>query len=633
MAENSNASSVNPIDTSIRKSSGKPKSIVWETHIKQGKEISKGHWSATCNYCNEFWYKGSPASLEAHLGNSCNKAPPDVRSLFLSRLATRELDASTSKKRKLNVQSQLSDFCAAGILRSLDQNQKKTLFINIIIGSTLKTLAEENLIEGGGLKQWVDTHVVWARGTFRRILLAADNFYEKMGKKHKERKMLMSQMRSYRYRTEPFDVPFENNESPTTCDDDDYDEEQTTSEVQDVEFPEEEALNIEELLNLDAADFTNDLGEIVFNTNFESSEEEHGNVQINDAESNVDEENWDPEKENSQLHLPACGLLVRSRFHNNLRTLQRLDTWSTEELNMSKKNRKRWEYEVKLWRALLDTSVKFNTINDVNQRAIVLDLFFGSLDNECPLNVDNINYRPPIYFEVEIAEAEDNNGDNYDYGALEGSSAQHCPRRTSNTGLIFQTLAAGYRTHKALWGFVLWEEGFEEEFCLEGTWCRMVLDPLLKIVTRRFNGKSIRQWGEAKSLASNFRKGNSARKPDFWFIVKDYEKLWKKLYDVEIFLLQVYETNLRFFIMDQPGLPLCRVRKIFDFQILYDYSDEISVLYFTHGLWKIRLGLEIHNVINNVCGEIQRQQRKPLINSSGVPAELSVRDFISFPSP
>ncbi|CAG8684885.1 1035_t:CDS:1, partial [Scutellospora calospora] len=78
----------------------------------------------------------------------------------------------------------------------------------------------------------------------------------------------------------------------------DYDEEQPASEeVQDVEFPEEEVLKIEELLNLDAADFTNDLGEIVFDTNFESSEEENVNVQINDAESNVDEENWDPEKE------------------------------------------------------------------------------------------------------------------------------------------------------------------------------------------------------------------------------------------------------------------------------------------------------------------------------------------------
>ncbi|CAG8672542.1 15247_t:CDS:2 [Cetraspora pellucida] len=74
-------------------------------------------------------------------------------------------------------------------------------------------------------------------------------------------------------------------------DDDDYNKEQPTSEVQDVEFPEEETLNIEELLNLDAADFTNDLDEIVFNNNFKSSEKKHGNVQINNAKNNVDGEN------------------------------------------------------------------------------------------------------------------------------------------------------------------------------------------------------------------------------------------------------------------------------------------------------------------------------------------------------
>ncbi|CAG8806920.1 3217_t:CDS:2, partial [Gigaspora margarita] len=52
MAENSNTSSINPNDTSIRKSRD---------------QISKDHWSATCNYCNKFWYKGSPAALEDHL--------------------------------------------------------------------------------------------------------------------------------------------------------------------------------------------------------------------------------------------------------------------------------------------------------------------------------------------------------------------------------------------------------------------------------------------------------------------------------------------------------------------------------------------------------------------------------------
>ncbi|CAG8813503.1 21231_t:CDS:2, partial [Gigaspora rosea] len=75
MAEISNAFSINSIDTSMQKSSSKPKSIVWGTHIKQGNEISKD--------------------------NLYNKASPDVHSLFLDRLATRELDASTSKNENL----------------------------------------------------------------------------------------------------------------------------------------------------------------------------------------------------------------------------------------------------------------------------------------------------------------------------------------------------------------------------------------------------------------------------------------------------------------------------------------------------------------------------------------------------
>ncbi|CAG8805925.1 36506_t:CDS:1, partial [Gigaspora margarita] len=95
--EISNTSSINSIDMFMQKSNGKPKSIVWGTYIKQRNQISKGHWSAICNYCNEYWYKGSPATLEKHLDNLYNKAPLYVRSLFLDQLPTRELDASISK--------------------------------------------------------------------------------------------------------------------------------------------------------------------------------------------------------------------------------------------------------------------------------------------------------------------------------------------------------------------------------------------------------------------------------------------------------------------------------------------------------------------------------------------------------
>ncbi|CAG8854993.1 35711_t:CDS:2, partial [Gigaspora margarita] len=56
---------------------------------------------------------------------------------------------------------------------------------------------------------------VWARGTFRCILLAADAYYEKIDKTPKERKMLMFQMRNYYYRILPFDILFDDSESPS----------------------------------------------------------------------------------------------------------------------------------------------------------------------------------------------------------------------------------------------------------------------------------------------------------------------------------------------------------------------------------------------------------------------------------
>jgi hypothetical protein len=58
------------------------------------------------------------------------------------------------------------------------------------------------------------TEIVFARGIFRDILLAADDFFEKMGKSASAREDLMAQMRAYRKRLPPFDVSFRDNESP-----------------------------------------------------------------------------------------------------------------------------------------------------------------------------------------------------------------------------------------------------------------------------------------------------------------------------------------------------------------------------------------------------------------------------------
>ncbi|CAG8775244.1 27061_t:CDS:1 [Gigaspora margarita] len=68
-------------------------------------------------------------------------------------------------------------------------------------------------------------------------------------------------------------------------------EQPTNEEVQDDEFLEKEMLKIEKLLNIDVANFTKDLGGIVFTANFESFAEEDRNIQNNDVKSNVDKDN------------------------------------------------------------------------------------------------------------------------------------------------------------------------------------------------------------------------------------------------------------------------------------------------------------------------------------------------------
>ncbi|CAJ0751713.1 22589_t:CDS:2, partial [Entrophospora sp. SA101] len=145
--------------------------------------------------------------------------------------------------------------------------------------------------------------------------------------------------------------------------------------------------------------------------------------------------------------------------------------------------------------------------------------------------------------------------------------------------------------------FSVWDEKLENKTNIsEGTWERIVLDPILKIMTRKINHKCFWQWAEAVSLASDFQKELYARKPDFclpmdvagttqemmyhetsgsplvkdldkWIedrhklfrfgrdsknmiceqlinynikYLDDHEALWKKLCDTEIFLFQSY---------------------------------------------------------------------------------------------
>jgi hypothetical protein len=54
----------------------------------------------------------------------------------------------------------------------------------------------------------------WAHGTFRELLLSADNIFKKMGKSNISRRELLYQMKLYRTREPPFDILYSMSETP-----------------------------------------------------------------------------------------------------------------------------------------------------------------------------------------------------------------------------------------------------------------------------------------------------------------------------------------------------------------------------------------------------------------------------------
>lgn len=72
------------------KGKGRPPSDIWNTHMIQGSRQSRGHYSATCSYCQQFWKQGRPQVLRAHLANHCKKCPENV-SLYYAKIVGKKL--------------------------------------------------------------------------------------------------------------------------------------------------------------------------------------------------------------------------------------------------------------------------------------------------------------------------------------------------------------------------------------------------------------------------------------------------------------------------------------------------------------------------------------------------------------
>ncbi|CAB4467277.1 unnamed protein product [Rhizophagus irregularis] len=86
-------------------SKGRPPSDVWCNHMIQGNMQSRGHYSATCSYCRQYWRQGRPQVLSAHLANHCKKCPDDV-SLYFAKIVGKNL----AKEEEESVDEDESDY-------------------------------------------------------------------------------------------------------------------------------------------------------------------------------------------------------------------------------------------------------------------------------------------------------------------------------------------------------------------------------------------------------------------------------------------------------------------------------------------------------------------------------------------
>ncbi|GBB98218.1 hypothetical protein RclHR1_03170014 [Rhizophagus clarus] len=71
-----------PSEPSENSRKGRRFSEVWDGHMIKGAQKSRGHYAASCSYCNSYWNNGKPHVLREHLANHCRKCPKEVSIQF-----------------------------------------------------------------------------------------------------------------------------------------------------------------------------------------------------------------------------------------------------------------------------------------------------------------------------------------------------------------------------------------------------------------------------------------------------------------------------------------------------------------------------------------------------------------------
>jgi hypothetical protein len=78
----SNVSNLFPPDKKKSFKIGRRFSNIWK-YFKVGDEVGRGHYQATCIFCNKFWRRGKPKRMTAHICNNCPKVNSEIRRAIL----------------------------------------------------------------------------------------------------------------------------------------------------------------------------------------------------------------------------------------------------------------------------------------------------------------------------------------------------------------------------------------------------------------------------------------------------------------------------------------------------------------------------------------------------------------------
>jgi Protein of unknown function (DUF 659)/BED zinc finger len=125
--------------SSSKSNSGRPESLVWNHFYKKIELGSRGHFSATCHYCNKEWSRGKPDILEDHLATECIYCSDNIHNDYLEIVSKRivannkeKAVTSTIKKRKSETllpqlkQTGLEDFLESTKLSDTRRNNINT---------------------------------------------------------------------------------------------------------------------------------------------------------------------------------------------------------------------------------------------------------------------------------------------------------------------------------------------------------------------------------------------------------------------------------------------------------------------------------------------------------------------------